>query len=275
MKNNHKIRYAQDGTPYIPCEVKDTKEGVFIQYFAWHTERLEIVRKKFYAVKGNSKREKIKFAREKAADIDFLLAQGYTVGGEEERKKETITVQQAFQEAINYKLKESDRITQLNYSSFWNVYSYWLTSSKIGEYKMSRFRKKDIFKFFDYLFEERDVSNSTRNNYKNKVRALCSILVERGIIKENPASGIRDLPVSQAKNIPFTESQQSIMERYMQHNSPRLYLFTRFIYYGFMRPQEVCIMKVGHIDVKNRVILKRASKTKSRKQTPVWINKRH
>ncbi|MEM9986013.1 MAG: tyrosine-type recombinase/integrase, partial [Bacteroidota bacterium] len=49
------------------------------------------------------------------------------------------------------------------------------------------------------------------------------------------------------------------------------YLFTRLIYYGFLRPVELCRMRVQHINLNRRSIVIPAELTKNHTQQGIYI----
>ncbi|MEO1808480.1 MAG: tyrosine-type recombinase/integrase, partial [Bacteroidota bacterium] len=89
---------------------------------------------------------------------------------------------------------------------------------------------------------------------------------------KNPCARIKDLKVVGTRHIPFSREEQKEFETFLQRQEPELYLYTRFIYFGFMRPVEVCRMQIGHIDLHSKVILIRAENSKNKRQMPVVIN---
>ncbi|MEL6698944.1 MAG: site-specific integrase [Bacteroidota bacterium] len=153
-----------------------------------------------------------------------------------------------------------------------NILTLYLTSHNKDTLPIDRFDRKEMFNFLDWLTRERGIGPRTRNNYKDYVRTLFTTLVDRGVVNENPASKVKDLPTKSGRYIIFTDNQKDVLEQHLQRHNPRLFLFTRFIYYGFMRPVEVCRMQVRNIDVDKRIILVRNNQSKNKKQKPVVIN---
>jgi integrase len=96
-------------------------------------------------------------------------------------------------------------------------------------------------------------------------------MVERSIIDKNPGKGIRRLQQVEKKNIAFTPKQRDILEKYLKLHDPELFLFTRFIYYTFIRPVELLRIRMSEVDIKQGIILVRSHQAKNKKQMPVTI----
>ena len=56
----------------------------------------------------------------------------------------------------------------------------------------------------------------------------------------------------------YTPKQVEDIDRYLKKNDPVLHLFIQFISYNFLRPIEVCRLKVGDLDITDRKLYVRA-----------------
>ncbi|WP_337043678.1 tyrosine-type recombinase/integrase [Emticicia sp. 17c] len=97
---------------------------------------------------------------------------------------------------------------------------------------------------------------NTVKNTLNHLKATFSEANRKKIIASNPFTGIR-LNINKADgdfNPPFNDYEKQAIENYLKKHNYRLYLFTRFIFYAFLRPKELIHLKVGDIDLRLRTI---------------------
>jgi integrase len=211
-------------------------------------------------VKGSSLADKINNAQRHIALYEAKASGNY-------RRH---TVQSAFREILAVKLAQVGEKTQYRYTCFVNMWERWASTS-ILEKPISRLTKTDIMQFLDYLQSERKVSNYTRNNYLNDVNSFLNEMVERAVITKNPGKGIRRLKQVEKKNVAFSEEQRRILENYLTRHDYDLFVFTRFIYYTFIRPVELLRIKIKDIDEAGKVIIVRSHQSKNKRQMPVTI----
>jgi integrase len=78
------------------------------------------------------------------------------------------------------------------------------------------------------------------------------------IIKENFVRKINVLKAVPERNKTYTLDQQLSLFKHLRENDPVLLLFVKFISYNFLRPIEVCRLKVKDIDVVQKKLYVRA-----------------
>jgi integrase len=74
-------------------------------------------------------------------------------------------------------------------------------------------------------------------------------------------------------NTPFSDYEREILENHLKANSLGLFLFTRFIFYGYIRPAELRKLKVSDIDLNTRTIKISGAIAKTRRTAAVPILK--
>ncbi|MEM6342529.1 MAG: tyrosine-type recombinase/integrase [Bacteroidota bacterium] len=279
--NESKIEYNVNDYPYVSAQLYRPKRSKwYIQYHVYDLGLGELVKKRFFKFSGKSEAELERKASIHIIEINRLLKNGYVLksdyGDEDGSKKNyerRISNRRAFEKAMKLKLESVGPRSKQNYRNYYNIFSAWLESSGRGGRPIKMFSQNDLVEFRTYLYEVRENSNRTRNNYIEHIKALLNVMVEAGMIHKNPASGMKKLKVKSSQNIPFLPEQKDRLENYLKKANLRLYYFTRFIYHGFMRPVEICRLRINHIDLDRGIILVRSSEAKNAKQMPVVITK--
>ncbi len=118
---------------------------------------------------------------------------------------------------------------------------------KDKDYK--KLKPDDAKRFEGWLGKKYD-SEKTIKNKINHIKAVFSLT------KYSPLNGISATIIDDDSdfNYPYTDYEKEIIEDYLKEHNPRLYLFTRFLFYGFIRPKELINLRVQHIDLRNKTI---------------------
>lgn len=90
----------------------------------------------------------------------------------------------------------------------------------------------------------------------NHLKSTFSEALRKKLISVNPFLGIR-LNISKNDgdfNTPFNDYEKAALETHLKEQNYRLYLFTRFVFYAFLRPKELRHIKVGDIDLRLKTI---------------------
>ncbi|MEO0471165.1 MAG: tyrosine-type recombinase/integrase [Bacteroidota bacterium] len=260
-----------EGFPYDPARLVKANAGWYITYQAWDHLREKLQRKKYYKIKGDTDRARENHANRVVSEINQMLQKGYGFNRSLQEQKRDLMTLEAYHMGLVAKKHSLGKTTGDNYTSYLRIYEEWLRKTGLYRLPANKLKQVHILQFFDWLFEERKVSKRTRNNYLTFLHSVGEEMIKRELLNKNPASGITPLPTASSRHVPFLAEEQARLERYLKLKDKDLYLFTRFLYYGFMRPVEICRMKVNHIDMKNRVILVRSMNSKNKKQMPVEI----
>jgi integrase len=124
----------------------------------------------------------------------------------------------------------------------------------------------------EYLFFNRADAGNT---YKNKINHLKSIFNELILLNQvafNPFSLLKCAIVNDSDfNHPFSDYEKVLIEDYLKVNNLPLFYFTRFLFFGFIRPQELINIRIKDIDVRNRTIRVSGSISKTKKNGVIPI----
>jgi len=161
------------------------------------------------------------------------------------------------------------------------VYDYLSRLSTLIAYNGQRYSKivyiyqfdlAFISDFLDYILLDRDSSARTRNNYRTWLSALCSWLVEKKYLLENPVSKIRCLPEEQKFRSALTADDLHLLREHLGRTNKPFLLACMMEYYTFIRPTELTYIKVGDIRIKEQKIFISSAFSKNRRDGMVGIN---
>lgn len=147
--------------------------------------------------------------------------------------------------------------TRRNYAYKLSFLLKWLDNNEQITY-VYQFNKTLISKFLDYILVSRNDALRTRNNYIGWLKSFSSYLVERGYVPRNPAEGISITTKLKHKNrevIPNDVLRQ--LKSYLTKENKHYLLACYFLHYLFIRPGEMCSLKIRDISHDKKTLSKR------------------
>lgn len=271
MSRKKNILHNREGFPYVPAQLVEANWRWYIEFWVFDHDSGLLKRKRRFNIQGSTKSQKRQNATSQIEEINRLLHSGYSLGNKPDQVR-IPTVKEAFTKAIQIKHAEVGKRGQQAYRSFGNLLFEWADREKVSAKFITKFTKQDCYGFLDWLLQEKKYANKSRNNIHIFLNASLNLLVERGFISKNPAKGIPKLKTVSTRHLAYNEEQKRILENYLKSEHPDLYNFTRFVYFGFLRPVEICRLKIRHIDKRQKIILVRSNLSKNKQQLPVVIN---
>ncbi len=116
--------------------------------------------------------------------------------------------------------------------------------------------KKLVNEYLNVVLENSGARN--RNNTRTDLSSLFQVLENNEIIVENFIKKINVLKSNPERNKTYTPEMQKTIYQYLEENDSLLLLFIKFISYNFLRPVEVCRLKIKDIDIIDKKLYVRA-----------------
>lgn len=209
-------------------------------------------------------------AKEICFDIDRKLEKGILY----ERKKEVKINPAKFLDTVEKLLAEKVEQKQIRqktaqtYLSACKLLNTFLVSS-FSQY--NRFVKAQIPNFLSSFNE----SDSYKKSVLSHLRAVYTLLLEKDFVPINPFMGYVDkIKVTESDfNYPFSDYEKKLLEDYLIANEPRLFLFTRFLFYAFIRPKELLQLQIKDIDLRTKTIRVKGEISKNKRTESIPIVK--
>lgn len=97
-------------------------------------------------------------------------------------------------------------------------------------------------------------SNTNYNKMLLFYRGLFRQLVQHEHMARNPFEHLKKLKGKSESHQPYKPAQIAQLSAYFKAHDAQLFAFTRFIFYAFIRPEELRNLRVGDVDMANRII---------------------
>ena len=168
-----------------------------------------------------------------------------------------MSIKDAFTLALDTKSKILNSSSFPKFKSRVYQFNKWLIDRQYDlDACITTLGKKDAILYLNHVLQRTSPRN--RNNSRTDIASLFQVLEDNDIIQENFVKKINVLKAVPERNKTYTPQQQKDIYDYMKINDPILYLFVQFVSYNFLRPIEVCRLKVGDLDLLDKKVYVRA-----------------
>jgi integrase len=175
----------------------------------------------------------------------------------EENNVPLYSIKKSFELGLKIKSKILKGISYQNFRSRINRFNKWLIEQKIDvNSDISAINKKLVIQYLNTVLQSSSASN--RNNTRTDISSLFQTLVDNEILEDNFIKKINVLASKPERNKTYTSTEQKDIFQYLEEKDKILYLFVQFISYNYLRPVEVCRLKIGDVDLIDKKIYVRA-----------------
>ncbi|MGJ8664744.1 MAG: tyrosine-type recombinase/integrase [Patiriisocius sp.] len=173
-----------------------------------------------------------------------------------EIRKKGMPIGRAFEKALAIKENVVARSTIVNYRNKTKQFERWLEKNVGKGVTIEQVTKKDVVSFLNEVLERS--SARTRNNTRVELGSIFQTLVDNDVIPVNFVQSINVLKTRPERHKTYSDAKQSEIYGYLEKNDRLLLLFVQFISFNFLRPVEVCRLRVGDVDVREKRLYVRA-----------------
>lgn len=232
-----------------------------------------------------SKNERLIVLTQIRDGLEFLLEKGFNPTKDNdiesllhEAKPEPILIKEKLA-AVKVDADAIENIQPENFTSIKDAFAHTLKLKKnmmsetsFGNYKLrinkfliflpnqnksiTSIVKRDAVNFLNDILERTSPRN--RNNYRTDLSSFFSELENNEYIEHNFISKIKVLQSKPERNKTFSDIKQVDIYEYLAKNDTLLLLYIQFISYNFLRPVEVCRLKIKDIDLNENKLIFRA-----------------
>jgi len=129
------------------------------------------------------------------------------------------------------------------YTGKLNIFNTWLQQKCIPPHKLTAAGARA---FMQHLITSRHSGHTTCNAYRATLWQMYNTWPETK--RANPFDEIKMFPDSKTGKRAFTADQRAQLTSHIQRTDPSLHLFISFMYYCFLRPEEIRNLKISSIN---------------------------
>ncbi|MBS7230205.1 tyrosine-type recombinase/integrase [Flavobacterium psychroterrae] len=278
MQNSEKSTSSRNKSiafiDYKPAELKKNKEWMIV-YYSKHPVTGLLERQRLRVPCLNSITDRTIHAKRIVLEINNKLADGWSPYMEQTGKnyKTFKEVVSGFLNNLNKQLKDNvlRQDTLRTYNSNLNLFQQFLIEKNIKITFAVEINKNLCTKYLDWVYIDRCNSPRTRNNHLIFIKLFCSFLVNRGVLKENPALGIKPMKAPPKTRQVFPQViKNRINEKLLSYDNG-FFCICMTTYFCFIRNTELGKLKVGMVNLKENSIFLPKEISKNKKDEFITI----
>ena len=164
------------------------------------------------------------------------------------QSKKIVSIKTAFTLGLDTKKRVLSESSYPQFKSRVNQFNKWLKQNNYLEKDdILNINKKVVVEYLNSVLQ--NTSARTRNNARTDLGSLFQVMEDNDIISENFVKKINVLKSTPVRNKTYTPVQESEILEYIEKTDETLLLFVKFISYNFLRPIELCRLRIEDIDV--------------------------
>ncbi len=145
------------------------------------------------------------------------------------------------------KIAELEKESIRTYIYKYRFWVEWLKNKGLYNLSPGEFTTSHAFQFLDHCTVS-GKRGTYWNSYRQLAFSLLDMIRERELITTNPFSKTKDQKKSTGTATVFAAHEIRMVRKFTGLKYPELRVFCDYIYYTFMRPKELLLLKIKHID---------------------------
>lgn len=244
-------------TSFIPAILRENKAGWYIEYYCENplTKKLErkTIKMNWIAKRFSNKKDARRHIQAVINSINIKLSKGWNPFFEAEDARLYTSINDVLSFFIREKEKELRDNTLRSYKSFVSIFLEWISSYDTKLYS-SLINFPIAARFMDYVYNERNVGQTSYNNYLKMGRAIFNWMVEKNYTKENPFNKIKPKAKPKKKRILIDPETRKRIYEYLDQNNNNFLLVCKLIFASLLRPNEIRQLRIEDINLAKHYI---------------------
>ena len=258
MANNQQGTTIQWVKSYTLPRLSTTKDW-FIYFYAFDPAQGKLRRKKIrVSPKFDRIKERRMYAHDMMERITLQLRQGWNPWLEFKTENSYATWQDACDAYRNNlsRLKANGLLrekTEYGYLKMLEMLCGWNSKQLLPINYAYQCDYRFLIRFTDWLWLDRGLSATTRDNYVTWLKTFGAFLRERNYLEKNPAEDIKFIgsKIKSHKNRTIIqEPELKKLGEWAKDNNKHFYLACCILYYCFVRPKEMSFIQLKHFNIK-------------------------
>lgn len=162
------------------------------------------------------------------------------------------TIAETFKLGLKLKEKVVSNRTLRDYENKINVFLRWLENNHPDIKTIDKLNKSVLRNFLNAILAKSSARN--RNNYRTDLSSVLQVLADNDILKENYVKNIKKISTKPERHKTYSSQYEKNIFSYLKENDPTLLLFIKFYAYAFMRPIEVCRIRVKDVNIEDKTV---------------------
>lgn len=244
----------------------------YVGYYVKHPVTKEKKRVKIKLNHISSKVERKKYAAQLCAQINAKLDSGWNPFAENDNSKLFHSLDRVVKTYLSHKESELRSDSKRTIKSHMRYFLEYLRKiRRLDDYAMN-WTRQDASDFMDHIIFNKNLKGVSFNNYLKDYKALGNWMVSKGHTQENPWNNIKKKLETQKDKSIIPREWRTRIKNDLEVHEPGLLFVSQLIFYCFLRPKEISMLKFSDINLQTQKIRVRGEISKNRKDAHVTIS---
>ena len=259
--NAYDLEYkSQYSAPKIYDANGDLSKRWYVYFSFRKTADAALVRfpNNFYAAQYLDKKDRLQWLKKIQRTLSILLKDGFNPYNPENKfefdteDKSNQSIEEALKFALNIKKSTLAATSYKGLEGRILRFEKWLNENGFKNRLITTVNKKVVTSYLNEILIATSAKN--RNNTRTDISSIFTVLADNDIIPDNFIHKVPVLKSTPEKNKSFTTEEEAKIFNYLDKNNKLLALYVKFISYNFLRPVEVNRVKIGDIDLNDKIL---------------------
>ena len=212
----------------------------------------------FYAAQYLDKKDRLQWLKKIQRTLSILLKDGFNPYNPENKfefdteDNSIQSIEEALKFALNIKKSTLAATSYKGLEGRILRFEKWLNENGFKNRLITTVNKKVVTSYLNEILIATSAKN--RNNTRTDISSIFTVLADNDIIPDNFIHKVPVLKSTPEKNKSFTTEEEAKIFNYLDKNNKLLALYVKFISYNFLRPVEVNRVKIGDIDLNDKIL---------------------
>lgn len=255
---------------FKPAQLSIGKEW-FVYYYVTNPTTEKLVRRKIKLNHISSISQRKKHATHVINSINQKLYSGWNPFLEESAPRGFSNLIEVLDLFLRTKKKELRSDSFRTYNSFVEMLKNWLVKSGREKLCVANFNRMDAMRYMDDIDQEKNLSNSTFNNYMRFNRLVFAWLIDHGYCVENHFIDIKKRMTSEKQRILIPENTRNDIKEYLEATDYDFLIVCLLVFHALIRPKEITYLKPEAFSLNNQTIFLSGQFTKNKRDRIITI----
>ena len=212
----------------------------------------------FYAAQYLDKKDRLQWLKKIQRTLSILLKDGFDPYNPENKfefdteDNSIQSIEEALKFALNIKKSTLAATSYKGLEGRILRFEKWLNENGFKNRLITTVNKKVVTSYLNEILIATSAKN--RNNTRTDISSIFTVLADNDIIPDHFIHKVPVLKSTPEKNKSFTTEEEAKIFNYLDKNNKLLALYVKFISYNFLRPVEVNRVKIGYIDLNDKIL---------------------
>ena len=212
----------------------------------------------FYAAQHLDKKDRLQWLKKIQRTLSIPLKDGFDPYNPENKfefdteDNSIQSIEEALKFALNIKKSTLAATSYKGLEGRILRFEKWLNENGFKNRLITTVNKKVVTSYLNEILIATSAKN--RNNTRTDISSIFTVLADNDIIPDHFIHKVPVLKSTPEKNKSFTTEEEAKIFNYLDKNNKLLALYVKFISYNFLRPVEVNRVKIGDIDLNDKIL---------------------